>query len=364
MSTVTTLPGQRWTCRGCAACCSSGFELGPVEPEVIADLRATDIGALWPRAAEAPWFTTRPGPDGQPQHFLRQRDAGRCVFLRDDDLCAVHALLGAERKPGFCREFPYHLVETPGGWVGVVRPTCGGLHQSHRDGPEVTAEALDAVLALPRVHPRRRFAPDTIEVLPGHTVDLPTWMRLTDEALATLRAAPHAGSDDALARVREVLAAGVGAELPAPRPEQARAGASAILLALVRIMERVLAQPGGPPDRRAFAEEAAERLPRARAALEAPLPPLAPDAAAYVHQLLQGQILAQQWQAWGSVHAGLGHFHLGILVARALADGLDPEGFDAPYRHWLRFAANAMIQHVLRSAHVALTDVFLHTPRS
>jgi hypothetical protein len=28
---------------------------------------------------------------------------------------------------------------------------------------------------------------------------------------------------------------------------------------------------------------------------------------------------------------------------------------------WLRFAANAMIQHVLRSARVALTDGFLHT---
>lgn len=361
---VTTLPGQQWACRGCAACCSSGFELGPVEPAVIADLRDADIGALWPPAAEGPWFTTRPGPDGTPHHFLAQREAGRCVFLRDDDLCAVHALLGADRKPGFCREFPYHLVDTPRGWVGVVRPTCGGLHRSHRDGPVVTEAELDAVLALPRVHPRRRFAPDTVEVLPGHSVDLDRWMGLTDDALAALRAAPDATSDDALARVREVLAVGVGATLPAPRPEQARAGASAILLALVRIMERVLAQPGGPPDRRAFAEAAAERLPRARAALEAPLPPLAPDAAAYVHQLLQGQLLAQQWQAWGTVHAGLGQFHLGILVARALGDALTVEGFDGPYRHWLRFAANAMIQHVLRSARVALTDVFLHTPRS
>ncbi len=359
--TVKTLPGQRWACRGCASCCSSGFELGPVEPDVIADLREARIHEQWAPAAEAPWFEQRPGPQG-PSYFLRQR-AGRCVFLRDDDLCAVHALLGGDRKPGFCREFPYHLVQEPRGWVAVVRPTCGGLHTSHLDGPTVTAAELDGVLALPRVHPRRRFDPAEIEVLPGHTLVLDDYLAWEDAMMEALQASPDAGSDTALAMVRDSLVQRTGATLPAVRPEQARAGASAILLALTRIMERVLQQPGAPADRRAFAEEAAERLPRARVALEQELPPLSPQAAAYVHQLLRGQLLAKQWQAWGTVHAGLGQFHLGVMVARALADTDDLAGFDAPYRHWLRFAANAMIQHVLRSARVALTDVFLHTPK-
>ena len=151
---VRSLPGQAWECRGCAACCSSGFELGPVEDEVIDDLTRSDIAALWTPAGEGPWFTRRPGPDGRPLAYLTQR-SGRCIFLRDDDLCAVHALLGADRKPGFCREFPYHLVEEPRGWVAVIRPTCGGLHQTHTEGPAVTT-LLSA--SLPTQVPSRKEA--------------------------------------------------------------------------------------------------------------------------------------------------------------------------------------------------------------
>jgi Fe-S-cluster containining protein len=358
--TVETLPGQRWACRGCASCCSSGFELGPVEPEVIADLRKADIAAAWAPAAEAPWFERRAGPEGEPLFFLRQRD-GRCVFLRDDDLCAVHALLGGHRKPGFCREFPYHLVDTPRGTVAVVRPTCGGLHQTWADGPPVGAAELQQVAALPRVVPRRRFQPDQVEVLPGVAVELSTYLTLEDRALGALRAHPSLGPDAALALVRDTFVDALGASPPTPRPEQARAGASAVLLALSRVMERVLQQPGAPADRLAFARSVAEQLPRARARLEGPLPPVSEPVAGYLHRLLQGQLLAKQWQAWGSVHAGLGQHHLGVVVGRTLAhdDGL--AAFDEPYRMWLRFAANAMIQHVLRSARVALTDGFLHT---
>jgi len=357
---VRTLPGLKWACRGCAACCSSGFELGPVEDEVIDDLTASGITELWPAAAEAPWHHQRPGPDGRPLTFLRQR-GGRCIFLRDDDLCAVHALLGADRKPGFCREFPYHFVEEPRGWVAVIRPTCGGLHDSHRDGPAITPADLADAQALPRVHPRRRFAPDAVEVFPGAQVPLDRWLELEDEALAALEAAPDAPPDEAIAVVRRVLQRGTEAQPPAVRPEQAVAGAQAVAMALGKVMQAVLAQGGGPDDRRAFAEEAAARMQRAVAALDDEPTPLGPEAAAYVHLLLRSQLLAKQWEAWGSVHAGLGQFHLGVMLARALATGTGRAAFDEPYRHWLRFAANAMIQQVLRSARVALTDVFLHT---
>jgi hypothetical protein len=360
---VRALPGLRFSCRSCADCCSSGFDLGPVEPAVIDDLRASGIEALWPPAAEAPWSTTRPGPDGQPLHFLRQRD-GACVFLRDDRLCAVHALLGADRKPGFCQEFPYHLVEEPRGWVAVTRPTCGGLHRSHADGEAVDAQALDAVRSLARVSPRRRFAPASVEVLPGLAVPLDQWLGWEDQILDLLHHEPDLSPDAAVAAVRGELArlamsAGHPA-LPPARPAQALAGAQAVLFALERVMQQVLAQgAGGPPDRVAFAREAAERLPKARARLERPTP-LAADASAYVHELLRSQLLAKQWEAWGSVHAGLGQFLLGVHVGRALAEAPTADGFADPYRHWLRFAANGMIQHVLRSARAALTDVFLH----
>ena len=39
---------------------------------------------------------------------------------------------------------------------------------------------------------------------------------------------------------------------------------------------------------------------------------------------------------------------------------LDPEAFQDPYRHWLRFSHNQLITAVLRKARPALLDLFLH----
>src|SRR6188768_3764626 len=141
---IRTPKDARWSCRSCGDCCR-GFEFGPVEPAIIAGLEARDVAAHWAPAAEAPWYERRPAPDGTTALFLTHRD-GHCVFLRDDALCAVHALWGAEAKPAFCREYPFHVVEDPEGIVVIARSDCGGFHESFVDG-EPVADQVEGVLA-------------------------------------------------------------------------------------------------------------------------------------------------------------------------------------------------------------------------
>ncbi len=358
--TFRTPSGLRWTCRSCATCCTAGYDLGPVEQPVVDGLVAAGIESLWPAAA-AGWLETRRAPDGRAFHFLAHRD-GACVFLRDDGLCAVHALLGPQAKPGFCREFPYHLVEEPRGVVAIVRPDCGGFHRSFRDGDAVGPE-LDEVAALPRVEPRRRFAPERVPVLPGAEIDLNTWLGWEDAVVAALEAAPELGPGPAVALVRDALYGRAGTQAPPVGEGRATMAAQAVLLGLEQVMKAVLAQPGGPPERVAFARDAAERLGRARASVSVPVRDTTAELDAYVHLLLRSHLVAKQWAAWGSVADGVGHFLLGVVVAIAQAPGpgpVDPEGFQDAYRHWLRFSHNQLITAVLRKARPALLDLFLH----
>lgn len=47
-----------------------------------------------------------------------------CIFLDDDNLCAIHKELGYDAKPRMCRQFPYYPVDTPDGIVGTLDFAC------------------------------------------------------------------------------------------------------------------------------------------------------------------------------------------------------------------------------------------------
>lgn len=331
-----------------------------MEPSVVAGLEEADITRLWPPAAAAPWMRREQAPDGSEQIYFTQR-GGRCVFLRDDDLCTIHAQLGPAAKPGFCREFPYHLVDDPLGTVAVVRPSCGGFHRSFRDGERVGPE-LDAVRALPRAHPRRVFAPDTVQAVPGVRVDLDAWMRCEAAALTALEA-EVVGPTVGIATLRGALYRASGHAAPAPREAQLHAAVGATLYALEAVMRRVLAADPSPadPTRAAFATEMTGRLNAVRAKVMEPWPRLDADTVAYTHLLLRSHVLAKQWEAWGGVPQGLGLWLIGVTTATLDADGpVTPAAFTEAYQRWLRFRANRLITAVLRKAEPALVDAFLH----
>lgn len=345
--------GTRWECRGCAACCSSGFDLGPVEPSVIAALSEAGIESRWPPAAKAPWATQRQGPSGQSAWFLRQ-EQGRCVFLRDDRRCAIHAELGPAFKPGFCREFPYHLVHDPRGIVAVVRPDCEGWHESFLDGPEISEEDVRAVAAAPRVVPRRTFAPQSVSVL-GQALSLEVWLDREAEILAALSSLQDPSLPSLAASLRAAVSSAASVPLPAPEAARADAALSALYGALGQVLRAVLAQPG-PPDRVQFVAEMASEIEavrgRSRGSQSEPL-------GRYLSLQIVSSVMARHWQPYGPVEAGLGAILLGLCFGCAASDGT-LERFDRSYRRWLRLAGNGVVSMVLSRARPALVELFLH----
>jgi len=336
-----------------------------VEPEIIRGLQARAIESHWPPAAEAPWYERRAGPDGEETFFLTRRQA-HCVFLRDDNLCAVHALFGAEAKPAFCREYPFHVVEDPRGLVVVARADCGGLHRSFQDGQPVS-EQVEAVLALPEVHPRRRFAPDQVVILPRAAVSAEDWMALEEVLLRHLdrrRSPPEAS----VGLLRFLLHDLVDREAPPPDPARYQAAMAALIRALGATLERLAAESEGEPSGHDPARAVAEAAKRSLERLSAPLPPLSPeavDAVDYLHLVLRSELMSKQFQVVGGVPFGLGLHLLSTTLARsgvpATHDGpLTPADLGEVFPRWKRLSLHGAILEVLRRARPALADLFLH----
>lgn len=334
--------GLRWTCSGCGACCT-GYELGPVEPELVERWREAGLLDRGPAAEH--------GAVDERGH-LRTLD-GRCVFLTDDRRCAVHAALGPEAKPGFCREFPFQLVEDPLGLVAVVRASCLGFGRTSQEGPLVRPVDVAEVQAAGRTP--RRFAPKEVPVVPGMVLPLDRYMALEQQLVATVEQAPEVGPAGLVARVRDrILPWG-----PPPNPGQARVAEEAVLRALRVLLEHVVEQPGGAPHQRAFARESLDRL---RAAHERAGEPLVldGDAVAFANLLLRSHLLAKRFTAWGGVAEGLGVWLVGATVACRTADAPSAEAVGAAWRAWERFEAIGLVSRWLRKTRPALVDLFLH----
>lgn len=123
-------PGTAYACHGDGLCCTDVHVLGPlgrgdarrlrsISPDVLR--RSEDAGGL----------------------ALRTTGDGACVFL-GRGRCELHAALGPEAKPSFCRRFPLFLTATPeGGRVGVShRCPCRTLGDRPPLTPEAAAPSL------------------------------------------------------------------------------------------------------------------------------------------------------------------------------------------------------------------------------
>jgi Fe-S-cluster containining protein len=47
-----------------------------------------------------------------------------CIFVDDDNLCAIHKEMGMEAKPFMCKHFPYFLTNTPDGVIVPLDVAC------------------------------------------------------------------------------------------------------------------------------------------------------------------------------------------------------------------------------------------------
>jgi Fe-S-cluster containining protein len=359
MPNLRTTTDARWDCHGCGDCCR-GYELGPVEPDIIQALVERDVAAAWAPAAGAPWFTTRTGPEGREGLFLAYRD-GTCVFLRPDNLCAIHGLYGADAKPGFCREYPFHVLDDPAGTAVVVRASCSSLHRAV-DGGTPVADQAATVDALPRAYPRRRFAPETVPILPDVGLPLADWMAHEGRLLALLDD-PTPEPESAVARIRAVLFTLAQRPLGEVDARRARLATGAVVEALRRLMGRAAADPDPRAEahRVAFAQTAHALLERAQAHHGSPRP-LTDDGRRYLLGLLRSFLIAKSWASVGSVADGLGAFLVQTAVVRTAAPGDGPIDANAASQviiPWTRMIENPAITGVFRLARPALWDAFV-----
>ena len=357
---VRTTQDARWSCEGCGLCCRF-HELGPVEPEIIQGLKDKDIGAHWAPAAKGDWFTTKTDPDGQTTTWLAKR-GGACVFLTEQNRCAVHASFGAEAKPGFCRAFPFVAVRDPLGIALALRSDCEAVPLTATMGQPV-AEQVEALMAIPNSRMFREFAPASVVIHQGFDVPLERWMALETRLLSQIR--DWARSPEALAAgVRGLLVADTQSVHTRPDPERYKMALGAVLQALRMVMDHVIAREQAPNAAdAAFAVEMRQAIGRGLAGLGAPLPPLTPEAEAVFNLGLRNLLLGKRFVGPGSVAAGVGLFLLNATVARFVIGGtapITPTQLAQVHPRWTRFTHNQSLSAILRKARPALEDLWWH----
>ncbi len=363
---IRTVPGARFTCQRTGFCCRF-HQLGPVEADRLQALIDSDPPSWWPPAAAGPWNRTTMGPRGMVTELARVD--GHCVFLGDDQRCGIYTHLGGDARPGFCRLFPFHVVDDPGGVSVTVRESCAGRLATQDHGQPVADQAAAAV-ALARaggvVH--RATAAD-VQVLPGWTVPAATWRKWTDrlvEDLSTGGGAAGLVASGLVAGVRDRLAAWAGVELPTPDPARGILALRAVLAALDLTLQQVIAAGGAPSDAEAtFVSDQHAAIQAAAAALASGQRAAPPEGAdAYLSRQLADLLLGQQLSRSGDVAAGLGRF-LALATVATHAAGTQPgkgglDRLSLAHSHLARLSHNQALRAVLARATPALHDAFLH----
>jgi len=128
------LPDPVQTCEGCGRSCE-GHLIGPLAISEVNRIGALfdELVTLVPRLQGKAFVVRIPQYDGL---YLNLQE-GRCVFLEDDNLCAVHKHFGADAKPSICRTFPYQRVYTETGVRLAVNNACFRYHGQGSRGREL-----------------------------------------------------------------------------------------------------------------------------------------------------------------------------------------------------------------------------------
>jgi Fe-S-cluster containining protein len=198
------LPETRFGCIGSGDCCQS-YHLGTLTDADLALLDRLPLREQFPHL-EPPYWFERALRDGTTGRYLKTTDF-RCVFLRDDCRCGLHAAFGAENKPSMCRTYPFEEYVTFDG--AQVYNVCGCSEFS-------TTSRAGAPLAeqLPTLLPVMRRAPLThpVTILDDQVaVDFGYVQPVLRAAVEELRT-PRAGAPEllrALARRLSALSRGL-----------------------------------------------------------------------------------------------------------------------------------------------------------
>ena len=312
MSEATTLADGKWSCRSCGACCK-GFSFGPVEEHIITGLKEKDVSFHW-KPAQEEWYVTHPQTG---EYYFTHVD-GHCIFLQDDQMCAIHGRWGSLAKPWFCREYPFSVVEHEKGVSITVRDDCGGFHKSMDDGQPIS-EQTQEVLDIIRPVPRQRFSPQQVVILPGLGVSVLNWLQVEPVLLD----ACHTSAIESVVAIRSALYKMAGREKP-NMGMNVQEGFFMLTRALAERIERVSIGPAMEDSRQHVLLMLKDSLKEG---------PISKDVEQYFVRILRTRILSKSFARLGSLPAGLGFFLLEwhIFARRGDRNMIGPQ-----YSRWRR----------------------------
>lgn len=357
-----------WDCGSCGDCCRN-FVLGPVDPSIISALEEKQIHSIWPPAGKQEWYHTRTGPDGALGYYLSPGEDGACIFLRDDQLCSIHATLGPEYKPAFCREYPYHGILDQNVLTLTARADCSNFHETFDKGTLVEDQAQDFA-ALSRPYGIRRFQANQVVVVPGLAVPKSTWTGLEADMLESLDADTRT-PEESVGRLRTIIQDEVGGAWPEPNAERAAVIRLHLVEMLINALQQGLSQPApdDPSTRKMkrILTDSLKMLTLAVTSIQETPPSLSDRSKSYFDIILRSNLMAKVVLANGALSAGLGlHLfgtHLVRHVATSSIEPLSPRDLGPKYAPWVRFIHNGVVQRLLDQAQPALTELFLVTPK-
>ncbi len=145
-----TLPETRFACQASGLCCRS-YRLGPISEQERAAIAALPLREAMPDLPEGDLFVERA------ENLYLNTTSARCVFLRPNGHCGIHAHFGEEVKPLTCKFYPIGVQPTFEGERLYNNQHCASHFVSQVAGPTLIESAK--LLRPKSVGPTTMFHP-------------------------------------------------------------------------------------------------------------------------------------------------------------------------------------------------------------
>lgn len=179
------LPDLRYDCLQCGKGCEIRWTI-VVTPETAQGIRRGGPGQRLSRQGYTPIESLESG-----LQVIGRHEDGRCLFLQEDRLCSIHAEQGFEAKPRPCRQFPFHPINTPEGYVIGMSFLCSAVQRdSGRPLEEHRADIEVAVEELALEHPPSQLQELAIPLGPGVAIPWPIYRGVESRVLEFLGRTP------------------------------------------------------------------------------------------------------------------------------------------------------------------------------
>jgi Fe-S-cluster containining protein len=128
--------------------------------------------------------------NNQFQYTMEKRADGRCVFLTEQNRCALHERFGAESKPAMCQLFPYTFTEAPDGYYASVSfASTGALFNQGKALADQREHLLDRMRLFKKLFPALKLDWSQIQLADGISMRWAQYLLIERPMLAELKQA-------------------------------------------------------------------------------------------------------------------------------------------------------------------------------